>query len=122
MTKNKGPIRHGCSRALPRHLSTRLPEQISRGGADDLSRASGPATVTITPNYTSWNQGIFPAHQSGNTGQFVGDALFGGMHFVTVGITAATIVVDRLHSGKADGGLGQSLTPGAAEAVGDDHW
>ena len=60
-------------------------------------------------------------HQLGRRGQLVGDAQLLDAELVAVGIAFADVAHQRRHPGDADGDVGLSLAPGAAERVADDH-
>jgi len=57
----------------------------------------------------------FATDESGGAGQFVRDGLDAGAQFITVGISPATIISQRLHPRNADGELGQAFAPRTAE-------
>src|ERR1019366_4961739 len=106
-------------RTLAQH-DTSSPKQILPLRPPQLPRAALATTIRITPDYTSRNARILTANQTGDRRQFVGHRFFGGVHFVTVGIAPAAIIVHHLHSPHADGNVAQTLAPRTPKAIGND--
>src|ERR1700747_407871 len=59
--------------------------------------------------------------QARSAGQLVGYSLDTCFQLISIGIAAATITAQRLHARDTDGEFGQSLAPGTAEAIRNDH-
>src|SRR6516164_2248991 len=116
----RGLKRRAGLQANYRPKPERLAEQVLRRRAHDLTRTALPAAIAITTNYTSGNECVFPANQTGHTRQFIGNTLFRGVHLIAIRIAMAAIVANRIHAGDADGNLVQAFAPCPTEAVGDD--
>ncbi|GES23417.1 hypothetical protein Aple_063160 [Acrocarpospora pleiomorpha] len=59
--------------------------------------------------------------QFGGGGDFVDQGGDGGVEGVAVGVGLAAVVFEGADSGRADRQVGQAVTPGPPEGVGDDH-
>lgn len=63
----------------------------------------------------------FAANEAGGGGEFVGKGFDAGVKLESVGIAAAAVVAQRLHTGDTNAEIHQALTPRTAEAVADKH-
>src|SRR5439155_3461789 len=61
------------------------------------------------------------ADEPRSASQFIGDGLGGGAQLVSVRVALATIIEQRLHSSHPDRHFAQTLAPGAAEGIRNNH-
>src|SRR5579864_97420 len=99
-----GPLRHD--------FLLRSTEQIVLSRTNQF--APGPTTPLVAEpaHNTKWRSIKLAAYQARSASQLVRNRLGAGVKHVTVGITFATMISQRLHASNPDGDLGQAFAPG----------
>src|SRR6266446_2489331 len=95
-------------------------EQIFVGGADDARGGFGGGLVTIAANQDNRDALRLAHEETGSGGELIGDGENGGGERLAVAIRRVAQIMENGNARRANGHVGQTKTPGAAEGVAND--
>src|ERR1700704_3311921 len=95
-------------------------EEVFACGADDSGRGFSGWLVAVAPDEDGGKAFGFAHEQAGGCGELVGNGEHRGGQGLSVAVARAPQIVEDGDAERADGYIGESEPPGAAEGIADD--